>query len=203
MPPPAMGIIVACVAAFGAGFAANSWVRCRSKTTLPPELQQQLRCSEDKKLPTVPEGKESEEDEELTEEDEDESGERFKMVLLVRTDLGMNKGKQMAQCAHASLMAYQKVLRAHRKNPNNPRVKLQRQWLKRWNNGHCAKIALKLDSEAAGRAVEKAALELGVPTVHVIDAGRTQIEAGSLTVIAVGPAPIQTIDRLTGTFKLM
>jgi peptidyl-tRNA hydrolase len=31
-----------------------------------------------------------------------------------------------------------------------------------------------------------------------VDAGRTQIEAGSQTVLAIGPAPVESIDRITG-----
>jgi PTH2 family peptidyl-tRNA hydrolase len=203
--PQAVGIAVALAAAFGAGFAVNAWLR-RGKPTASPDLVIDTLA---KRLPSVPEGKEESEgeseDTDLTEEEEEEEkgDERFKLVLLVRTDLGMNKGKQMAQCAHASLMAYQKIIRSANKNPANPQTKVQRQWLRRWSNGHCAKIALKLNTEAEGRAVEKAAQEIGVPTVHVIDAGRTQIEAGSLTVIAVGPAPVHIIDSLTAKFKLM
>ncbi len=35
------------------------------------------------------------------------------MVLVVRTDLGMQKGKAAAQCAHAALACYKKALKSH------------------------------------------------------------------------------------------
>ena len=34
------------------------------------------------------------------------------MVLIVRTDLGMTKGKAAAQCAHAALACYKKALKS-------------------------------------------------------------------------------------------
>lgn len=44
---------------------------------------------------------------------------------------------------------------------------------------------------------------LGITAEVVADAGRTQIEAGSLTVLGVGPAPKSMIDKVTGHLKLL
>jgi len=41
-----------------------------------------------------------------------------------------------------------------------------------------------------------------IPWHYVIDAGRTQIEAGSMTVLAIGPQNNQTINAITGDLKL-
>lgn len=38
--------------------------------------------------------------------------------------------------------------------------------------------------------------------VSIFDAGRTQIAAGSRTVLAIGPALCSDIDKLTGHLKL-
>lgn len=35
------------------------------------------------------------------------------------------------------------------------------------------------------------------------DAGRTQIAAGSRTVLAIGPAPVKEVDHITGHLKLL
>ena len=42
-----------------------------------------------------------------------------------------------------------------------------------------------------------------MPSYIVHDAGRTQIAAGSQTVLAIGPAPKGDIDKLTGHLSLL
>ena len=54
-----------------------------------------------------------------------------KMVLVVRTDLNMGKGKAAAQCAHAAVDLYKKSL------------KLTPKLLKQWETFGQAKVALK------------------------------------------------------------
>jgi PTH2 family peptidyl-tRNA hydrolase len=52
-------------------------------------------------------------------------------------------------------------------------------------------------------ALEAAAEQASLPCYLVHDAGRTQIPAGSQTVLAIGPAPKSKIDQLTGHLKLL
>lgn len=47
------------------------------------------------------------------------------------------------------------------------------------------------------------AKQLGLTAEVVADAGRTQIESGSLTVLGIGPAPKNLVDRVTGGLKLL
>jgi peptidyl-tRNA hydrolase len=47
------------------------------------------------------------------------------------------------------------------------------------------------------------AVSLGVVTRVVHDAGRTQIAAGSATVLGLGPAPRSVIDAVSGGLKLL
>ena len=44
---------------------------------------------------------------------------------------------------------------------------------------------------------------LGIPNYIVVDAGRTQIAAGSETVLALGPGNVSEINQVTGNLKLL
>lgn len=113
-----------------------------------------------------------------------------KMVLVVRQDLKMGKGKAAAQCAHAAVGAYKKAAR------HQPLV------LKKWERDGQAKITLKADSEDVLAELEIVAKSQKLVTSLIFDAGRTQIAAGSMTVLAVGPGPADVIDSVTGHLKL-
>jgi peptidyl-tRNA hydrolase, PTH2 family len=43
----------------------------------------------------------------------------------------------------------------------------------------------------------------GLPTFEVHDAGRTQVAAGSKTILAIGPAGRSDIDKVTGKLRLL
>jgi hypothetical protein len=62
-----------------------------------------------------------------------------KMVLVIRTDLQMTKGKVAAQCSHATLAAYKTCLNGS---------KTQLDWLKRWESDGQAKITLRVEGES-------------------------------------------------------
>jgi len=117
--------------------------------------------------------------------------EECKMVLVVRTDLGMTKGKIAAQASHATLACY-KSLQA-----SNPGL------LKHWERTGQAKIALKADSEDELLVLQAQAQSLNICARSIQDAGRTQIAAGSRTVLGIGPAPVRLINQVTGNLKLL
>lgn len=52
-------------------------------------------------------------------------------------------------------------------------------------------------------AIKEAAQKAGLVTYIVADAGRTQIAAGSETVLAIGPAPESILKTITGHLKLL
>ena len=64
-------------------------------------------------------------------------------------------------------------------------------------------ICLKINSEEELLELEKKADEEKIPNYVVVDAGRTQIAEGSMTVIAIGPYDSSAIDKITGHLKLL
>ncbi|KXL46588.1 hypothetical protein M433DRAFT_134016 [Acidomyces richmondensis BFW] len=121
------------------------------------------------------------------------STEECKLVLVVRTDLGMGKGKIAAQCSHATLACYKTLLRA---DPAHP-------VLRRWERLGQAKVALKVESEEDMLMLQAQAVSLGLCAQVIHDAGRTQIASGSATVLGIGPAPKTKVDEVTGHLKLL
>ncbi|KAI9726829.1 MAG: hypothetical protein M1828_000685 [Chrysothrix sp. TS-e1954] len=119
--------------------------------------------------------------------------EECKLVLVVRTDLGMTKGKIAAQCSHATLACYKTLTRSP------PGTKLLRQW----ERSGQAKVALQVKSEDELELLQAQAVSLGLCAQVIHDAGRTQIASGSATVLGVGPAPKSRIDEVTGGLKLL
>ncbi|EME26687.1 peptidyl-tRNA hydrolase, PTH2 family [Galdieria sulphuraria] len=117
--------------------------------------------------------------------------ENCKLVLCVRSDLKMGKGKIAAQCGHATLGAYQDTLRT---NPG---------YLWKWEADGQPKIALQVSSIQQMKSLEKKAASLGIVAHTVIDAGKTQVAPGSVTVLSLGPAPVSLIDKVTGHLKLL
>jgi PTH2 family peptidyl-tRNA hydrolase len=75
---------------------------------------------------------------------------------------------------HATLGAFK---HASKKNPDE---------VKSWSRTGQAKIALKCPSLEEMHSLAKNAEKLGVTNYIVVDAGRTQIEEGSETVLAIG-----------------
>eukprot|EP01024_Parvocaulis_polyphysoides_P010323 TRINITY_DN1346_c0_g3_i1.p2 TRINITY_DN1346_c0_g3~~TRINITY_DN1346_c0_g3_i1.p2 ORF type:complete len:213 (-),score=42.18 TRINITY_DN1346_c0_g3_i1:298-936(-) len=119
--------------------------------------------------------------------------EECKMVLCVNESLKMGKGKIAAQCAHAAVGVL-----------NDFQNKQQcRPFFRQWESRGQAKIALKVPSEAELFDIQSKAKKMGFPYYLVCDAGRTQIAAGSRTVLAVGPAPKSKVDEITGHLKLL
>jgi len=115
----------------------------------------------------------------------------YKMILCVNQELSMGKGKVAAQCCHAAVGCYK---RASKQCPAA---------LRAWEVSGCAKIAVKCPTQDELELIAAMAIERDIPLYLVEDAGRTQIAAGSRTVLGLGPAPTYVFEGLTSHLKLM
>jgi peptidyl-tRNA hydrolase, PTH2 family len=115
----------------------------------------------------------------------------LKMALVVRTDLKLSKGKTAAQCAHAAIICYQNSME------QEPRL------LKQWCQYGQAKVVLKVDNLSELLKIQEMAQKHGIVTGLVVDAGRTQVEAGTCTVLGLGPERPEKLDAVIRELKLL
>jgi PTH2 family peptidyl-tRNA hydrolase len=114
-----------------------------------------------------------------------------KQVIVVRGDLGMSKGKLAVQVAHASVIA---AFEAY----NN-----YYEWFREWWNSGQKKVVLKATCEKELLELYDRAKEHHLPASLVRDAGLTELPPGTLTAIAIGPAPEDEVNKITGHLKTL
>lgn len=113
------------------------------------------------------------------------------MVIAVRRDLDMGKGKIAVQVGHATITASEETRRHHP------------EWWKGWfNEGQC-KVVVKVNSESELHELKRQADELGLASAIIHDSGLTQVEPGTATCLGIGPAPAEVVDKITGTLPLL
>ncbi|WP_436935539.1 peptidyl-tRNA hydrolase Pth2 [Halovenus marina] len=111
----------------------------------------------------------------------------MKQAIVARADLGMGEGKLAAQVAHASLQAYEDA---------------DRQAQREWKGSGQKKIVLQANSESQLFELADRADKKRIPHAIVRDAGHTQLDPGTVTALAVGPAADDRVDAVTGDLSL-
>jgi PTH2 family peptidyl-tRNA hydrolase len=125
-----------------------------------------------------------------------------KQVIVMRKDLGMRKGKMIAQGAHASLKV---VLDAGQLDPGGAAFSIRLDpAMTAWLGGRFTKVCVSVDSEAALDAIVAQAREAGVPCALIVDAGVTEFHGvPTRTCCAIGPAWADAVDAITGGLPLL
>ena len=119
-----------------------------------------------------------------------------KQVIVMRRDLGMRRGKEIAQGAHASMI----WLALRIRQPGYAFTEAERRWL----DGAFTKVCVRVDSEEELLAVVQRAQGAGVLVQLCVDAGRTEFHGvPTPTCCAVGPDYPERIDPITGHLKLL
>ncbi|PWN19645.1 peptidyl-tRNA hydrolase II [Microstroma glucosiphilum] len=120
-----------------------------------------------------------------------------RIVLLVRDDLKMDRGKIAVQCSHAALLLYT-LPSSSTASLTSPLSRDVARWRSAWQaEGHPA-LPLRIPDLHSMHALALEAQQRGVPTAIVRDAGRTQVQRGSETVLGIGPAEGRVMDEICG-----
>ncbi len=121
-----------------------------------------------------------------------------KMVIVVRKDLNMRKGKLASQASHAA----QEAILIRDEN-NVPSLKTSPDVLA-WLADEYKKVVVSVNSEAELLSLMEQARELGLNHHLVQDLGHTEFHGQkTYTALALGPAPALAVDALSGHLPLL
>ena len=125
---------------------------------------------------------------------------RIKQVIVMRHDLKMRRGKQIAQGAHASMSFLCRRLQETGSVTLDGLTDAQRAWL----TGAFAKVCCRVDSEEELMQIHDKALEAGLEVHLITDSGRTEFHGQpTRTCLAIGPDEADKIDAITGHLQLL
>jgi PTH2 family peptidyl-tRNA hydrolase len=114
-----------------------------------------------------------------------------KMVIVIRRDIKMSPGKMAVQVAHAAV----NCALSCRKNNDK--------WFKAWYREGQKKVVVKASSLSQLHQLKAISEGLGLETSLVQDAGRTEVEPGTVTCLGVGPGPSPEVNKVTGSLPLL
>jgi PTH2 family peptidyl-tRNA hydrolase len=117
----------------------------------------------------------------------------MKQVIVIRIDLDLSGGKAVAQGGHAVMGAY--FDSRDRWGP------IAGDMLEAWNESK-KKVCLAIDSEEELLALAQACEKKNMGHYLVRDAGRTELEPGTVTALGIGPDFSRHIDEITGHLSL-
>uniref|UniRef100_A0A1B0ACY2 peptidyl-tRNA hydrolase n=1 Tax=Glossina pallidipes TaxID=7398 RepID=A0A1B0ACY2_GLOPL len=107
----------------------------------------------------------------------------------------MSKGKIAAQCAHAAILCFQKAQCSANKETQGI--------LELWLASGQPKIVLRVGGYNDLITLQEEAEKLGILAVIVYDAGHTQLDAGTATVLGIGPDKNTKINKLVSHLNLL
>ena len=127
---------------------------------------------------------------------------RIKQVILIRKDLKMRRGKEIAQGSHASMEFLVSQLRQCFTDNAELTIQLNEKE-KKWVSEGMAKVCLQVNSEQQLLEYYDKAKSHGLQSFLIRDSGRTEFKGTpTLTACAIGPDEVDKIDAITGDLSL-
>ena len=125
---------------------------------------------------------------------------KAKQVIVIRKDLKMRRGKEIAQGAHAAMAWLTDKVRLTFNTGANFEMT---EWEQIWLAGPFTKVVVQVNSEIHIRQLYQRARELGIPAYLITDAGLTEFQGQpTITALSVGPDDAGLIDEVTGELEL-
>jgi PTH2 family peptidyl-tRNA hydrolase len=119
-----------------------------------------------------------------------------KQFLIIDKSLGMTHGKAISQACHASMKVFFDRMRYTQTYVMKDEFEKtvfdyyecpMTKDMTEWKEGRFTKVVLKAANQAEMSSLIELAVEHGAPIACVKDDGKTQVEPGSLTAMAIGP----------------
>ena len=111
----------------------------------------------------------------------------MKQVIVINKGIKMSRGRMVAQGAHASMAA----LLNFRDHP----------YMVEWLAGSFTKVVVQVPDAGALKIIYLAAQAQGIPCSYIVDNPHSNNPES--TAVAVGPAPDDIIQALTGGLRLL
>lgn len=116
---------------------------------------------------------------------------KYKMVIVVRTDLKLSAGKTAVQVAHAAVSC---ALSCKKQHPIR---------FRKWYAEGQKKVVVKVKGLRELYELKAQAEASGLTTALISDAGLTEVEPGTVTCLGIGPASSESMDPITGELPLL
>lgn len=112
----------------------------------------------------------------------------MKQIIIINEALMLPRGKLAVQVAHASLASFLST------GPEDQKA---------WLEAGMLKVVLSASDEKELIEYYQKAISDGLPTKIIRDAGKTVVEAGTITCAGIGPSNKENIDIITGHLRLV
>lgn len=127
----------------------------------------------------------------------------IKQVIVIRRDLRMRRGKEIAQGAHASSAWLTAAVAAALDRSTGAAAVTLDPVAHVWMTSSLRKVTLQIHTEEDIVALHEAALALGLRSHLITDSGRTEFDGvPTITALAIGPDLAAIIDEVTGDLPI-
>ena len=122
----------------------------------------------------------------------------IKQLILIRRDLKMRRGKEIAQGAHAAMAFLTSVI-----SPEGHFMRALTYKELQWIGGSFTKIVLQVQDWDAIISAFQLARDHNIQAKLIVDNGATEFSnAPTVTALAIGPEDSEVLDPLFGNLKI-